>query len=88
MMNMRQQANMLREIQKEDFMVEDLQLYLDTHPFDRRALAEYNRHTMHSADLRRQYEQLYGPLKVTGRCTTVQYPWRWVEEPWPWEIEY
>lgn len=80
-------AELLKEIQKEDFMTEDLNLFLDTHPFDQRALAEYNRHTMCAAALRRQYEQFYGPLSVDSRTSPVGYPWRWIEEPWPWEID-
>ena len=81
-------VKLLRELMKADFMVVDLNLYLDTHPNDRRALAEYNRHTMHAAALRQQYEQHYGPLCVVGRTSPLPYPWRWIDEPWPWEIEY
>ncbi|HCD09371.1 MAG TPA: spore coat protein CotJB, partial [Thermoanaerobacter sp.] len=34
-----------------------------------------------------QYEQFYGPLMVFGHSQS-QYPWKWVDDPWPWEIEY
>jgi len=84
----KQRAKLLHELQKHEFILEDLQLYLDTHPCDRRALAEYNKHTQHLMMLIHHYEQCYGPLTVSSRQTPVQYPWRWVEEPWPWEIEY
>lgn len=84
---MKQRAKLLREIQKYEFMQEDLNLYLDTHPGDRHALAEFNRYTHCLAPLIHHYEQLYGPLYIDSRTTPVQYPWRWVEEPWPWEID-
>jgi spore coat protein JB len=82
----KQRAKLLREIQKVDFMLIELNLFLDTHPGDRQAIAEFNQYTQQAAVLRHQYEQLYGPLTLYGRHTPVQYPWRWVEEPWPWQI--
>jgi spore coat protein JB len=85
---MKQRVKLLCDIQKEDFMVTELSLFLDTHPGDRRAVAEFNRHTQCLIGLIQTYEHHFGPLALHQRCTPVQYPWRWIEEPWPWEIEY
>lgn len=82
-----QQAQMLKEIMSHEFTAIDLTLYLDTHPNDCKALGEYN-HISHILKiLKNAYEQCYGPLAVFG-STPSQYPWRWIDEPWPWQIEY
>ncbi len=81
------QAKMLKEIMSHEFSAIDLSLYLDTHPQDMKALTEYNQVTHHLKMLKRAYEQCYGPLAVYGHSPS-QYPWRWIDEPWPWEIEY
>lgn len=80
------QANMLQEIQGIEFAAVELTLFLDTHPNDQRALNDYNFYTTQLIALKKQYEQTYGPLTVFG-CSPSQYPWRWIEEPWPWELD-
>jgi len=82
-----QQAKMLREIMSYHFKAVDLTLYLDTHPSDVKALAEYNHTTQILNNLTAAYEQCYGPLTVFGSAMS-QYPWRWIEEPWPWQVEF
>jgi len=84
---MSQQAKMLKEIMSYEFTAVDLNLYLDTHPSDQRALAEYNQVVHHLHMLKRAYEQCYGPLANFG-YTPSQYPWQWINEPWPWEMEF
>ncbi len=82
-----QQAQMLKEIMSHQFTAVELNLYLDTHPDDMKALAEYN-HVSHMLKvLTSAYEQCYGPLTNFG-TSTAQCPWRWTDEPWPWQIEY
>jgi spore coat protein JB len=78
---------LLKEIQAYEFAAIDLNLFLDTHPNEQRALADYNALTNHLTMLKKQYEQIYGPM-VVFRFTPSQYPWRWIDGPWPWEIEY
>ncbi|HWI55525.1 MAG TPA: spore coat protein CotJB [Desulfobacteria bacterium] len=82
-----QQASMLKEIMSHEFTAVELNLYLDTHPDDTQALAEYN-HVSHMLRiLKSAYEQCYGPLTNYG-TSMAQCPWRWTDEPWPWQIEY
>ncbi len=82
-----QQAKMLKEIMSYEFTAIDLNLYLDTHPGDMKALTEYNQVTLQLKMLKQAYEQCYGPLAAFGFMPS-QYPWRWIEQPWPWEIEH
>ena len=76
---------MLEEIQAIGFVLIELNLYLDTHPDDERALREFNSYGQKLQRLKTQYEALYGPLLSSG-FSPSQYPWRWIEEPWPWDM--
>lgn len=65
------------------FAINDIVLYLDTHPGDKEALAYF----YHFQDLRNkaldEYAACYGPLTLD---TTGNYPhWSWALQPFPWE---
>lgn len=75
--------SMMKEIMSIDFTIVELNLYLNTHPFDQRALYLYNCAVQRSQMLRKQYEARYGPL--TASSSFSKYPWQWVKSPWPWE---
>ncbi|PKM81229.1 MAG: spore coat protein CotJB [Firmicutes bacterium HGW-Firmicutes-14] len=81
------QAKLLKEIMSYEFTAVDLNLFLDTHPGDMRALAEYNQTVCQLKKLKHAYEQCYGPLANFGNSPS-QHPWRWIDEPWPWQIEF
>lgn len=74
---------LLKELMAYDFAIIELNLYLDTHPNDRRALDLHNSYVVTSKGLRDKYEVLYGPL--TAVLCESKYPWQWVINPWPWE---
>ena len=82
-----EQFLLLRTVQELEFTAIDLNLYLDTHPEDQQALAHYNAVTQQLQAARAQYEQCYGPLVAAGYGCSG-YPWKWIEDPWPWEICY
>ena len=84
---MDERLSILREIQELEFVAIELNLFLDTHPQDRAALRDYYAVRDKLLACRRRYEEIYGPLMVFG-FTPAQYPWQWIESPWPWEIEY
>jgi spore coat protein JB len=65
-------------------MTVELNLYLDTHPRDQRALRDYNAYTQHLMMLKNEYQRRYGVLTNFGNAQS-QYPWSWINEPWPWE---
>jgi spore coat protein JB len=76
---------LLGKIKELEFATVDLNLYLDNHPENQQALADYNRFTGELIELKRRYENEYGPLTNFGYCPS-EYPWAWVNEPWPWQI--
>jgi spore coat protein JB len=82
----RDQLEMLKELQALEFTALDLHLYLNTHPNDQRALADYSRAIREAARVKNIYAVSYGPLMAEDNVN--QACWKWIEEPWPWEIEY
>ncbi|MBC7344009.1 MAG: spore coat protein CotJB [Clostridia bacterium] len=81
------QKNMLKQIMALEFSALEFNLYLDTHPDDERALSEFNTVAEELAALKRDYESRYGPLLNYGLSGPVR-TWRWIDDPWPWEITF
>ncbi len=80
---MTEREKRLKEIQELDFRMLDLQLFLDTHPFETKAVEEFNSASKKLGAMKTHYERLYGPLMLTGDNYTT--PWQWIEGPWPWQ---
>lgn len=78
--------SLLMDIQKVDFMLVDLNLFLDTHPNCADAIAEHNRLAGISCKLRDAYEKQYGPL-MARTWDQSECNWAWVENPWPWDAQ-
>jgi spore coat protein JB len=76
----------LRKIQELEFTALELNLYLDTHPEDGKAIEHFNRISDELMQQKYQYEQYYGPLLSYGFGRNNGNTWRWVECPWPWEM--
>ena len=76
---------LLEEIQAIDFVIVELNLYLDTHPDDFDAINQFNEMTEQSMKLKIQYEEKFGPLMNFGRSYS-NYPFNWVDTPWPWQV--
>ncbi|KAF1085412.1 CotJB protein [Sporotomaculum syntrophicum] len=80
------QAQMLLQIQQLEFVTLELNLFLDTHPNDRHALAMFNQVHKDLMQAVRNYEQIYGPLLNFGFSPNKQDCWKWTDSPWPWQI--
>lgn len=72
---------LLHEIMSLNFAINDLVLYLDTHPCDQRAICMHNEYSEKVISLIAEYQKLYGPLTVNFTSDS----WDWIDEPWPWE---
>ena len=66
------------------FYLDDLRLFLDTHPCDRDALAMYDEFQKKRESFVKEYEEMYGPLRWYG-CNDSCDVWKWTQYPWPWE---
>lgn len=76
---------LLRQLQEIDFVLVELNLYLDTHPDDPQALQQYNATAQQRAEIAYQFETRFGPLRHFGQSFS-EYPYRWVDSPWPWQV--
>lgn len=74
-------SEMLQNIMCYKFAVNDLALYLDTHPEDQKALCLHREYCKVLKDLTDKYQKVFGPLTIEFPCNK----WRWIEQPWPWE---
>ncbi|HBY20846.1 MAG: spore coat protein CotJB [Clostridiales bacterium GWE2_32_10] len=72
------------QIQELEFAVIELNLFLDTHPTNQKALMDYNMFSIELNKTKNVYQKKYGPLTNFGYALS-SYPWKWVESPWPWE---
>ncbi len=74
---------LLKQIMEYDFVQYELNLFLDTHPNDMKALQMFKRVTETSNKLRKMYEANYGP--ITASSSLSEHSWQWIESPWPWD---
>ena len=84
--NCRERQNLLNEIGKIDFVIMELNLYLDTHPYDQHALDKMCYFQKIKKQLVEKYTELYGPL--TADFTVDNDEWKWATQNWPWERGY
>lgn len=73
---------LLKEVMAAGFTAYDLHLYLNTHPYDQRALMLFNQATQRARLVTDQFERMYGPLTASS---STGFPWQWIQNPWPWE---
>ncbi len=74
----------LEELQKVDFALIELTLYLDTHPADMQSVQQYNQLAQRRQQMAGEFEMKYGPLLQFHSYS--RFPWQWVDSPWPWQV--
>ncbi len=82
-----EERRMMELVQQADFVVIELTLYTNTHPNDEEALQQWREAIKKAAQVRRQYENRYGPLSLASVPTekALEIGWRWNQTPWPWQ---
>lgn len=81
--NTRARDAMMCKIMEIDFALNEIVLYLDTHPNCERALALYHKYAEKSRELKALYNERFGPLTPADNLS--QECWEWICGPWPWE---
>lgn len=76
---------MLNDISIVDFVLVDLSLYLDTHPFDQKAMEYFNHYVRIKNKMSRDFSMRFFPL--TKDLAESNKEWRWGAAPLPWEGE-
>lgn len=73
----------MKKLQAISFVLDDLRLFLDTHPFEMQALSKYEEAKTQRNQILNEYETNYGPVETYYVKQNNQ--WTWVDSPWPWE---
>ncbi len=85
MKNCPSRADLLQQISKVSFAVDDVKLYLDTHPCDEEAIAYFQKYSHMRNEALKEYAKYYCPLTVDTALYSDCETWNWTEEPWPWQ---
>lgn len=80
--NQNQLKNFINEV---SFAIDDLVLYLDTHPCDKEALACYQDYRKMRQEALEEYSRCYGPL--LDDMVLDKEEWTWALQPAPWKGE-
>ena len=82
-----ERQKLLNEISKIDFVLKELNLYLDTHPYDQQAMASFRQYNALKNSLVKDYTEKYGPLVLS--CVDMDSrECKWAIQDWPWEGGY
>jgi len=71
----------LLEIQRLDFAINDLNLYLDIYPNDREAYRLFSKYVEECKMKKENYKRIYGPLMLDE----ITDDYEWGTGVWPWE---
>lgn len=73
----------LGELMALDFVIKELQLYLDTHKQDQEALETLKSMIALYQEGKERYVKRYGPLTIMDLSAADTYTW--ICDPWPWD---
>ncbi|MDY4840413.1 MAG: spore coat protein CotJB [Roseburia sp.] len=79
---MAKRKQLLDFIDKVSFAVNDITLYLDTHPKDKDAIDYFNHYKELRLKAMKEYEKLYGPLMVDFANPDDVFTWALMPAPW------
>ncbi len=82
-----ERRQLLYEISKIDFVLKELNLYLDTHPYDQQAMEAFKHYNMAKNKMVTEYTEKFGPL-VLSIVDMDCREWKWATQDWPWEGGY
>ena len=83
----KERRQLLYEINKVDFVLKELNLYLDTHPYDQQAMEAFKHYNMAKTKMVQEYTEKYGPLVLSILDMDCR-EWKWATQDWPWERGY
>ncbi len=82
---MNEKQRLLQRVQMFDFILDELNLFLDTHPGDQNAIAYFNRYQYLKNAAANEYITQFGPLRAEDFAGGESFDW--IQGPWPWERE-
>lgn len=81
------QMQLLNHVNEVSFAVDDILLYLDTHPQDQNALAYAREKIQMRKSALESYARRFGPLTIDCAAELNSNCWLWISQPWPWETK-
>jgi len=77
-------TELLNHINEVSFVLDDIRLFLNTHPCNQEALALFEEYHYQRISAMKEYAKHFGPLTTDTLDTCGDY-WKWINEPWPWQ---
>lgn len=74
---------LMMKITELSFAMDDLRLFLDTHPNCKEAFVYYDEIQRKRRSVVEEYEEKFGPLGFYGNVGCDE--WKWACGPWPWQ---
>lgn len=81
---MNNKERLLHEIDMFSFFVVDMLEYMDTHPYDHKAMEHLKHYARLKDKAMKEYAKMYGPLSVSAAADIDSNEWKWATEPMPW----
>lgn len=73
----------MAELMAIQFVVDELELYLDTHPTDQEAFEVYQSFLALRKEAHERYVARYGVIRQSDQLGAEEYSW--LRDPWPWD---
>jgi spore coat protein JB len=80
-----EQKKLMKRLQICDFTLDEMGLYLDTHPDDICGLEYFKKYQLLKQQALLDYISKFGPIDSENYVYEDRYTW--VDNPWPWELE-
>ncbi len=80
---MESKQKLMNHITLSSFGINDINLFLDTHPENKDAIKLYQQYRKIRDDAISKLTENYGPLTPYDSEDTAS--WTWIETPWPWQ---
>ena len=80
-----ERQKMLLKLQELDFILNDLNLYLDINPNDMSMYEVFKKTALEYDMLKKKYYDKYQVLEL---CSDTKNKYTWYKNPWPWDGDY
>ncbi len=77
--------DLLQKINEASFAVDEVKLFLDTHPYDEEAMEYFQKYSRIRNEAMKLYAEHYEPLNIDTAVYSCDNRWNWIDEPWPWQ---
>ncbi|MGI6006381.1 MAG: spore coat protein CotJB [Ruminococcus sp.] len=79
------ETQLLQLINETSFAVNDLTLFLNSHPDSQPALSAFEEELKKRKEAMKEYACRFSPLTIDTADDAQSSSWQWISSPWPWE---